>query len=105
MSEKPKPNVLVALARVAKAVDVEDQTHADVQVTDAKFFAAADEFVAVFEADCQARKVDDWDLLPRLLMLEQLLHADPEIDNDFAAACHVVRDWKTLQRHEAANLN
>jgi hypothetical protein len=103
MSENP--NVLVALANVADVVDVEDTTPADVKTTDEKFFAAAEEFIIVFEDACRARELDDWDLLPRLLVLEQGLRADPEIDGRIAAACHVVRDYKTRQRPARANLN
>lgn len=98
-------NVLVALANVANVVDVEDKTPADVEATDIKFFAAADRFVAVFEDKSRAHEIDDWDLLARLLVLEQQLHADPEIDNDLAAACRLVRDYKTKQRQAQAGLN
>lgn len=105
MTEHPPTSILSALAHVAEVVDVEDTTREEFEATQAKFLRAALDFIATFEDASRERGLDGWDLLPRLGILEEQLHADSEIDNRVTGACSLVREWVAEQRRREAVMN
>ena len=101
MTNEPTPEqadvgLLAALRGVAHATEAEGQKPLE---------GAAVLFLDVFAALCPPALLEQFDIVPLLVGLEQQLRADPELDRDYADAAGTVCAMIMDERRALAALN